>query len=46
MSLADLLRQDRRLVILRFLSEDADYRLNTSVLCFALDAYGDRKRHV
>lgn len=40
MSLADLLRQDRRLVILRFLSEDADYRLNTSVLRSALDAYG------
>lgn len=40
MSFKTLLTEDRRLVILRFLAEDPAYRLNTSVLRTALDAYG------
>lgn len=40
MSFAETLREDRRLVILRFLSEAPDYRLNTAVLRTALIAYG------
>ncbi|MBE1425631.1 hypothetical protein H4684_002288 [Desulfomicrobium macestii] len=40
MSFKNLITEDRRLVILRFLSEDPAYRLNTSVLRAALDAYG------
>ena len=40
MSLKDLLASDRRLVILRFLHEDAGYALNTSVLQAALDSIG------
>lgn len=40
MSFADLLSQDRRLVILRFLNEDTDRTLNTSILQDALDRVG------
>ncbi len=40
MSFKNLLTEDRRLVILRFLAEDPSYRLNTSVLRTALDAFG------
>lgn len=40
MPLGKVLQEDRRLVILRFLSEDPDYTLNTSVLQSALSAYG------
>ena len=40
MSFKNLLTEDRRLVVLRFLTEDPGYRLNTSVLHSALDAYG------
>lgn len=36
----DLLIQDRRLVILRFLAEDQDNKLNTSILQEALDQVG------
>jgi len=32
--------EDRRLVILRFLAEDADYAMNTSLLQTALEAVG------
>lgn len=32
--------EDRRLVILRFLAEEPDYRLNTSLLQSLLDAIG------
>ncbi len=39
-SFARLVTEDRRLVILRFLHEDPDYKLNTSVLQTALDAVG------
>lgn len=39
-SFARLVTEDRRLVILRFLHEDPDYKLNTSVLRMALDAVG------
>jgi Fe2+ or Zn2+ uptake regulation protein len=40
MMFADLLAQDRRLVILRFLAEDQDRTLNTSILQDALDQVG------
>jgi hypothetical protein len=40
MSLEKLRREDRRLAILRLLSEDTDCRLNTSVLHAALAAFG------
>ena len=40
MSFNELLAQDRRLVILRFLNEDADRTLNTSILQDALDQIG------
>lgn len=40
MSFSDLLAQDRRLVILRFLNEDQDRKLNTSILQDALDRIG------
>jgi len=36
----DLLICDRRLVILRFLAEDQDHKLNTSILQEALDQVG------
>ena len=36
----EVLTQDRRLVILRFLSEDSDYTLNTSILQTALGQVG------
>lgn len=36
----DFLSRDRRLVILRFLAEEPDYRLNTSLLEDALNAVG------
>lgn len=36
----ELLTKNRRLAILRFLDEDADYSLNTSVLQSALEAIG------
>lgn len=36
------LAEDRRLVILRFLAEEPDYRLNTSLLQDALDSIGHR----
>lgn len=39
-SFRELLQQDRRLVILRFLHEDDDYGLNTSVLQTALHSIG------
>ena len=34
--------EDRRLVILRFLAEEPDYRMNTSLMCDALDVIGHR----
>ena len=34
--------EDRRLVILRFLEEDPDYRMNTSLMRDALDVAGHR----
>lgn len=37
---AELMAADRRLAILRFLSEDADYSLNTSILQDCLAAIG------
>ncbi|MHC1792025.1 VpaChn25_0724 family phage protein [Solidesulfovibrio sp.] len=40
MSFTALLSQDRRLVILRFLTEDPDHKLNTSILQDALDQIG------
>lgn len=40
MDFSDLLSQDRRLVILRFLAEDQDRTLNTSILQDALDQVG------
>lgn len=40
MSLTRILQEDRRLVILRLLHEDADYSLNESILGKALAAYG------
>lgn len=40
MDFSDLLSQDRRLVILRFLAEDQDRTLNTSILQDALDQIG------
>jgi Fe2+ or Zn2+ uptake regulation protein len=39
-SFTDLLAQDRRLVILRFLNEDQDRTLNTSILQDALNQVG------
>ena len=42
MSLTELFRQDRRLVILRFLSGDEGYSLNTSLLHGALESVGHR----
>lgn len=39
----EILAEDRRLVILRFLAEDADYSLNTSILRDALDSVGHRE---
>lgn len=40
MSFKNLLTEDRRLVLLRFLDEAPGRELNTSVLHTALDAYG------
>ncbi len=40
MTFKAVLTKDRRLLILRFLAEDAGYKLNTSVLQTALDAFG------
>ena len=37
---AEICREDRRLVILRFLAEEPDYRLNISLLQDALDMIG------
>ncbi|MGF1775887.1 ArsR family transcriptional regulator [Vibrio nomapromontoriensis] len=42
MALKELLQQDRRLVILRVLSESAGYTANESILDSALDAYGHK----
>jgi len=39
-TLDDLMREDRRLVILRTLAEDVDYRLNTSILHGVVDRFG------
>ncbi len=36
----EFIKQDRRLVILRFLAEDNDYKLNDSVLSTALEQVG------
>ena len=33
-------QEDRRLVILRLLAEDADYRVNSSILQQGIDLYG------
>jgi hypothetical protein len=40
MAFTDFEQQDRRLVILRLLAEDADYRVNSSILQQALDQFG------
>lgn len=40
MAFADFETEDRRLVILRLLSEDADYCTNSSVLERGLDVWG------
>ena len=40
MPFADFETEDRRLVILRLLEEDNDYRVNTSILRSSLDLYG------
>ena len=40
MSFDELVSRDRRLVILRFLAEDQDRTLNTSILQDALDQVG------
>ena len=40
MSFSDIVSRDRRLVILRFLNEDVDRTLNTSILNDALDQIG------
>jgi hypothetical protein len=40
MKFAEVLAQDRRLVILRLLAEDLDRKLNTSILQDALDMVG------
>lgn len=37
---ANFIAEDRRLVILRFLADDNDYRLNDSILQKALDQVG------
>jgi hypothetical protein len=42
-SYAEVCAEDRRLVILRFLSEEPDYRMNTSLLQDALDTVGHRE---
>lgn len=39
-ALEQVLSEDRRLVILRFLNEDTDYTLNTSILQAALGQVG------
>ena len=41
-TVAELFRQDRRLVILRFLADDEGYSLNTSLLQSALESVGHR----
>ena len=41
-SYAELCTEDRRLVILRFLAEEPDYRLNTCLLQAALESVGHR----
>ena len=43
--LSDILAKDRRLVILRFLSEDDDYKLNASVLNSAVSSLGHKAGH-
>lgn len=40
MTLARILAEDRRLVILRLLHEDGDFSVNESILAKALAAYG------
>lgn len=40
MAMAELLQQDRRLVMLRILNESVGYTANDSVLDHSLDAYG------
>lgn len=42
MSYADVVEADRKLLILRLLSEAAGYRLNSSVLATALGEWGHR----
>ncbi len=39
----EICTEDRRLVILRFLAEEPDYRMNTSLLQDALDTVGHRE---
>jgi len=39
-SYLDVVTEDRRLVILRLLAEDADYRINSSIIQHGLDAFG------
>jgi hypothetical protein len=40
MSFAQFEQEDRRLVLLRMLAEDADYKINTSILQQGLELYG------
>lgn len=40
MSFARLEQEDRRLVLLRMLAEDNDYKINTSILQQGLELYG------
>jgi Fe2+ or Zn2+ uptake regulation protein len=40
MAMAELLQQDRRLVVLRVLNESVGYTANESILDQALEAYG------
>lgn len=40
MPFAKLEQEDRRLVLLRMLAEDADYRINSSILQQGLELYG------
>ncbi len=40
MSFAKFAQQDMRLVLLRMLAEDADYKINSSILQQGLDLYG------
>jgi hypothetical protein len=40
MSFAQFEQEDQRLVLLRLLAEDADYKVNTSILQKGLEMYG------